>query len=78
MPSYVVAGASRGLGLQFVTDLLAKGNTVFALARNPTSSKGLSQIDDKNLHIVKADITNSVSLRVIERRLLANQALTID
>ncbi|PCH40320.1 NAD(P)-binding protein [Wolfiporia cocos MD-104 SS10] len=62
MPSYVVAGASRGLGLEFVHQLLANGHTVIALARSPATSKGLNAISDKNLHVVKADITDSASL----------------
>jgi len=63
MPSYVVAGASRGLGLQFVIDLLAKGNVVIALARNPAGSTGLAAIKDKNLHVIKADITDVATLK---------------
>jgi len=63
MPSYVVAGASRGLGLEFVKQLLEKGNVVIALARNPSSAKGLVAIKNKNLHIVKADTTDVPSLK---------------
>ncbi|KZT50164.1 NAD(P)-binding protein [Calocera cornea HHB12733] len=64
MPSYVVAGASRGLGLEFVKQLLAKGNLVFALARNPDKSAGLLALKgEKNLHIFKADVTKPAELR---------------
>ncbi|KAH9914737.1 NAD(P)-binding protein [Fomitopsis serialis] len=63
MPSIVVAGASRGLGLEFVKQLLAEGNVVIALARNPAKSSGLVAIQDKNLHVFKADTTNSASLK---------------
>ncbi|KZV96957.1 NAD(P)-binding protein [Exidia glandulosa HHB12029] len=64
MPSYVVAGASRGLGLEFVVQLAAKGNEVFALARNPDQSKGLQELKGKpGVTILKADITDPVSLR---------------
>ncbi|KZT51794.1 NAD(P)-binding protein [Calocera cornea HHB12733] len=64
MPSYVVAGASRGLGLEFVKQLLAKGNLVLALARNPDKSTGLQELKgEKNLHILKADITKPDELR---------------
>lgn len=64
MPVYVVAGASRGIGLQFVVDLLARGDTVIALARNPETSKGLDEIKhNKNLFIFKADVTDSDSLK---------------
>ncbi|THV04321.1 NAD(P)-binding protein [Dendrothele bispora CBS 962.96] len=64
MPSYAVAGASRGIGLQFVAELLARGNVVIALARNPENSEGLQSLkDNKTLHIIKADITDLVALK---------------
>lgn len=63
MPSYAVAGASRGLGLEFVKQLLSKGNTVIALVRTPATAHGLHAIHDANLHIVKADIADPASLK---------------
>jgi len=64
MPTYVVAGASRGIGLQFVVDLLARGDVVVALARTPEKSTGLQAIkDNQNLFIVKADVTDAASLK---------------
>ncbi|KZW00563.1 NAD(P)-binding protein [Exidia glandulosa HHB12029] len=64
MPSYVVAGASRGLGLEFVEQLAKPGNIVFAMARNPSQSKGLQALSKKpEVHILKADITDPVGLR---------------
>ncbi|PCH34575.1 NAD(P)-binding protein [Wolfiporia cocos MD-104 SS10] len=63
MPAYVIAGASRGLGLEFVHQLIAQGHTVIALARNPYAATGLTAIDNKNLHVIKADITDSVTLK---------------
>lgn len=65
MPSYVVAGASRGLGLEFVAQLASKPeNVVFALARNPDTSKGLQALSSKsNVHPLKADITDPKSLQ---------------
>ncbi|KAH9840909.1 NAD-P-binding protein [Rhodofomes roseus] len=63
MPSIVVAGASRGLGLEFVKQLLAEGNVVFALVRDPAKSASLASIQDKNLHVFKADVTDPVALK---------------
>jgi len=64
MPTYVVAGASRGIGLQFIVDLLARGDVVVALARTPEKSKGLQEIKhNKNLFIFQADVTDSGSLK---------------
>lgn len=39
-----IVGASRGLGLEFVAQLLARGNTVHAAARAPAASKGLAAL----------------------------------
>ncbi|KZO91520.1 NAD(P)-binding protein [Calocera viscosa TUFC12733] len=64
MPSYVVAGASRGMGLEFVKQLLAKGNLVFAIARTPDKAAGLQALKaDKNLHILKGDITKPQDMK---------------
>lgn len=43
--------------------LLSGGNTVIALARDP-SAKSLVAIKDSNLHILKADITDPDGLKV--------------
>lgn len=43
--------------------LLSGGNTVIALARDP-SAKSLVAIKDSNLHILKADITDPDALKV--------------
>lgn len=66
MPSYVIAGASRGIGLGFVEHLAAApGNTVFALARNPDAAKPLQDLakSKPNVHVLKADMTDPASLQ---------------
>jgi len=64
MPSYAITGASRGIGLEFVKQLLAKDNTVIAIARNPDTSEGLQALKhNKRLLIVKADITKPEEMR---------------
>jgi len=78
MPSYVVAGASRGLGLEFVIQLLSKGNTVIALARNPATATGLTEIKDKNLHIVKADVHDIPSLKAAVEETIKITGGTLD
>ena len=40
----VVTGASRGLGLEFVRQWLERGETAFALARDPEASSGLAAL----------------------------------
>ncbi|KAF5372076.1 hypothetical protein D9758_005099 [Tetrapyrgos nigripes] len=66
---YVVAGASRGIGLQFVTSLLARGEIVVAIARNPDKAEWLHKLakdgkNDKKLFIVKGDVADAVSIEV--------------
>lgn len=62
--TYVITGASRGIGLEFVKQLALKGNTIVATARNPTGSYGLSQlIDNKNVFAVKMDISDKNSIK---------------
>lgn len=65
--TYIVTGASRGLGLEFVKQLSDKGHKVFALARNPEKSSGLQNlIDNKKVFGIKADITCEKSIKVIK------------
>lgn len=64
--TYVITGASRGLGLEFVKQLSAKGHYVFALARNPEKSPGLQNlIDNKKVFAIKADTTCEKSIKVL-------------
>ncbi|KAK8094175.1 short-chain dehydrogenases/reductase [Apiospora hydei] len=67
MPSYLITGSSRGLGLGFVTELLKDpGNIVIATARDPTKSAGLQELKKKHgyaqLHLVSLDVTKSDSV----------------
>ncbi|GAA5816970.1 hypothetical protein MFLAVUS_010505 [Mucor flavus] len=62
--TYVITGASRGLGLEFVRQISSQGHTVYALARNPEASKGLqSLIDGKNVFAVKLDANSEKSIK---------------
>ncbi|KAF1805969.1 hypothetical protein V8B55DRAFT_1486926 [Mucor lusitanicus] len=62
--TYVVTGASRGLGLEFVSQLAAKGNTVIACARNPGNAAGLQKlVDNKHVFAVKMDTTDYESIK---------------
>ncbi|CEG63990.1 hypothetical protein RMATCC62417_01041 [Rhizopus microsporus] len=64
MSIYVVTGTSRGLGLEFVKQLSAKGNTVFACARNPDQAEELKKlVDNKKVYSIKLDTTNEQSLK---------------
>ncbi|KAF8586780.1 NAD(P)-binding protein [Ramaria rubella] len=63
MPSYVVTGASRGLGLEFVHQLSQNPeNQVFAIVRNKETSKSLA-LSNGNVFILQADIVDHQALK---------------
>lgn len=67
--AYVVTGASRGLGLEFASQLAAKGHTVIACARNPANAAGLQKLlEHKNVHAITMDTTDLTSIKVIYQR----------
>ncbi|KAI9256737.1 4-dihydrotrisporin dehydrogenase [Helicostylum pulchrum] len=62
--TYVITGASRGLGLEFVKQVSAQGHTVIALARNPDASKNLQKlIDNKKVFAFKLDVLDKESIK---------------
>ncbi|KAK6824826.1 hypothetical protein PG990_003811 [Apiospora arundinis] len=80
MPSYLITGTSRGLGLGFVTELLKDpGNVVIATARDPAKSAGLQELKTKHgdaqLHVVSLDVTKQDSVHKaaeVTQKLLPN------
>lgn len=70
--NYIVTGASRGLGLEFVKQFAAKGETVTATAHNPTKSSELSQLaDNKNVFAVKMDVNDKNSIKATAEEISA-------
>ncbi|GAN05629.1 uncharacterized oxidoreductase C663.09c-like [Mucor ambiguus] len=73
--TYVVTGASRGIGLEFVKQIISEGDIVFACARNVSSSKELVDLAAKNknnvipivLDTTKLDTIHSAVLEVAEK-----------
>jgi NAD(P)-dependent dehydrogenase (short-subunit alcohol dehydrogenase family) len=66
----VLTGASRGLGLEFTRQWLAAGHQVFALARDPRRSKGLTALGrehPESLVALPADVTDDESVREAAR-----------
>ncbi|RFU76459.1 hypothetical protein TARUN_5815 [Trichoderma arundinaceum] len=67
MPSYVVTGASRGLGFEFVRQLSNdSNNTVIGLVRDKvgTEKAVTKEIGERsNIHILQADITDYQALQ---------------
>ncbi|KAH9939729.1 NAD(P)-binding protein [Epithele typhae] len=65
MPSYVIVGASRGIGLEFVNTLSkSKDNVVFGIVRSPETVAALNALAaaQPNVHVVKGDYTDVASL----------------
>lgn len=64
MPSYLVTGASRGLGYAFISHLAAiPGNTVIGMVRNKDATLARLKKDGiTNVSIVQADITDREAL----------------
>ncbi|RYP20558.1 hypothetical protein DL765_002715 [Monosporascus sp. GIB2] len=67
MSTYVIAGASRGLGFEMLRQLSSNSkNTVIGLARDPSSAKekvSAELSDRSNVHILAGDLTNYDSLK---------------
>eukprot|EP00884_Botryococcus_braunii_P016312 jgi/Botrbrau1/3364/Bobra.0337s0005.1 len=65
--SYLVTGASRGIGLEFVIQILegSADSVVLAAARQPKGTK-LEELGDKfpgRLHIIQLDVCEDASLK---------------
>ncbi|KAF7724703.1 hypothetical protein EC973_000811 [Apophysomyces ossiformis] len=62
---YLITGASRGLGLEFVKQLSARGDTVIAAARNPDRADALQALakDNSNVHVIALDTVNKESIQ---------------
>ncbi|KAF8204481.1 hypothetical protein K438DRAFT_1932484 [Mycena galopus ATCC 62051] len=65
MSSYVVTGASRGLGLAFVKHLSVNNeNKVFAIVRNKATATHLHGLSRNNVTILEADATDAKALQL--------------
>ncbi|KAF2670229.1 NAD(P)-binding protein [Microthyrium microscopicum] len=65
MSSYVITGASRGLGFEFLRQLSADpSNTVIGLVRGTAATETkVAELGRKNIHILKGDLTEYSSLK---------------
>jgi NAD(P)-dependent dehydrogenase (short-subunit alcohol dehydrogenase family) len=62
--TYFITGSSRGIGLEMVKQLAAKGNIVIASARNPDGAEQLQQlVDNKKVFAVKLDVQSEDSVK---------------
>ncbi|HXI87341.1 MAG TPA: SDR family NAD(P)-dependent oxidoreductase, partial [Parvularculaceae bacterium] len=65
MPTIVISGANRGLGLEFAKQYAADGARVFAGARNPDAAKELKKAADNaagKLLIHQLDVADDASV----------------
>lgn len=72
--TYCVLGASRGIGLAFARQLLLRGDTVYATARDPAKASLLSALQDEpgrsgRLEILECDVISEDSIRGLVHRL---------
>jgi NAD(P)-dependent dehydrogenase (short-subunit alcohol dehydrogenase family) len=62
--TYFITGASRGIGLELVKQLAAKGNIIIASARNPENASELQKlVDNKKVFAVKLDVQSEESVK---------------
>lgn len=67
----LITGANRGIGLQFVTTLAKRGDTVIATARNVDEASALREVADsaENVRVVALDINDEESLERLNQLL---------
>lgn len=68
----LVTGANRGLGLEFVRQLLARGDRVIATARQPGRANELNRLAGENpgrLHVLPLDVAAPRSHAELQREL---------
>ncbi|KAF8590403.1 NAD(P)-binding protein [Ramaria rubella] len=67
MFTWLVTGASRGIGLELVHQIVAGGDTVFATARSPDSASDLQQLAASSpggrIHVVQLDVADAESIK---------------
>lgn len=67
--TWLIVGASRGIGLEFVRQLLEQGNQVIAAVRNPETANQIWQLAAQQTRpaaclIEQCDVTDEASIDV--------------
>ncbi|KAI1009772.1 hypothetical protein LB504_002946 [Fusarium proliferatum] len=80
--TWVVVGASRGIGLEYVKQLLQAGNRVIATARNPDAS-GLSAVieahgNPEDCIIEQCDVASSESINLHTQNFAARMSALVN
>jgi NAD(P)-dependent dehydrogenase (short-subunit alcohol dehydrogenase family) len=66
MPTILITGASRGLGLEFTRQYAADGSTVIAACRSPANAQALQRMarDSKGaVSVIEVDVASTESVR---------------
>jgi NAD(P)-dependent dehydrogenase (short-subunit alcohol dehydrogenase family) len=69
--SYVVTGASTGIGRACVDGLVATGHHVFAAVRTDTDEQALQAAHPRGLEVLRLDVTDEASVRAAGVRVCA-------
>ena len=72
MPSTLITGANRGLGLEFARQYAAEGWKVYAACRDPRSASELRRLadtSDHNIRVIGLDVTDLASVKSAAARL---------
>ena len=77
MTNYLVTGANRGLGLEFVRQLVARGDTVVACCRDPRKADELKAIDGERLSIYALDVADPKAIAALPGQ-LATDNVTVE
>ncbi|EMD37560.1 hypothetical protein CERSUDRAFT_123483 [Gelatoporia subvermispora B] len=81
MPSYVITGASRGIGLEFVRQLSKDAlNQIFALVRNTHTASQLLALSTQhpNIRVLQADIVDHAALKAAAAEVASATGGTLD
>ena len=62
MATCLVTGANRGIGLECVRQLLARGDSVVATCRDPASADGLKELACDRLTVMAMDVADPASI----------------
>ncbi|KAK4938963.1 hypothetical protein LTR10_020711 [Elasticomyces elasticus] len=83
--TWLVVGASRGIGLEFVRQLLDQGDQVIAAVRNPATANQIWQLSAKQTRpgaclIEQCDVTDEASIDAFAARMkkLVSQGMRIE
>ena len=67
MSTYLITGASRGIGFELCKQLVSRGEIVIAAARTPEKAANLKELENSHsgkLHLVKLDAEDASSIKV--------------